>query len=80
MPAIEPHHKQNFEMLLRAAKNGDLALVDARDKETGETVRLIAAIQSPTEPGGDYLIIPIAKMIEEDPFERFDGPGHDQEG
>lgn len=63
--------KANYDTLLRAAINGDLALVDLRRKSDGKSVAGLCAIGV---DGGEFEIIPLAIMIEGNPFELFDPP------
>ena len=43
--AIPKGHKNNFETLKKAAVNGDLALMECTDKNTGKKVNVICAVQ-----------------------------------
>lgn len=71
MPALGEAAKANFGTLLEAADNGDLALVDALDRQTGQPVQLIVAVG---RDGGDYLLTPFAVLVEGNPFERYAPP------
>jgi len=71
---LPKHHKNNFETILRAAANGDLALVQCRMKSTGEIVAAVAAV---SWDGQHYTITPFALMIDGDPFELLDPPNPD---
>lgn len=70
--AIARGHKVNFDTLLRAAKNGYLALVECTDAKTGDIVIVLCA----TAPRGDGTveISPFAKMFNGDPFEELIPP------
>jgi hypothetical protein len=60
--------KANFETLKRAAANDDLALMDARRKSDDAKVALVAAVYLFDD---EYRIVPLAVMIEGDPYEDF---------
>ena len=76
MPRIEPGYIANFQTLLRAGDNGDLALLDCRDRATGAPVRVVAAVC--TDPDG-VTFVPLAKLFDGDPHEELDPPGYDME-
>lgn len=61
----------NFDTLLRAARNGDLALITTTEAATGERAVLIAAIAT---DGEDYHISPLARLIDGNPYELFNPP------
>lgn len=74
MPAIEKGYKKNFETFLRAAKNGDVALTDCYDIVEKKSVRMLTAISF---VDGEYVMAPIAVMVDCDPYERYLPPGYD---
>lgn len=57
--AISTDEKQNFETLRRACKNGDLALMECKDRKTGERVVVIGAVNCHVR----YSYVPLAKML-----------------
>jgi hypothetical protein len=61
----------NFGELVKAIQNEDVALLEAKHKDTGEKHLLIAiAVQQ-----GDMMyMLPIARMLEESPFESYEPP------
>lgn len=80
MPKIAKGYRENFNTLTRAAKAGDLALLDAMDTETGRPVVLVVAVAL---DGEEYTLTPFAVMIDGNPFARYlppavDGPGYDR--
>jgi hypothetical protein len=75
MPAIEKGYRQNFETLLLAAKNGDLALTDCWDTVEKKPVRMLTAISC--DDDGEYIMSPLAVMVDCDPYERYLPPGYD---
>lgn len=71
---IEEHHKANFNTLLRAANDGNLALLDVLDTQTGKPARALCAVE---HDGKSYTFVPLATMIEDDPYERYAPPSSD---
>ena len=69
--AIPNGAKQNFETLKRAAANGDLALMECKDKVTGELVDVICAV---IHNGQEIQFIPFGHMTRENPYERYETP------
>lgn len=61
--------KANFETLLRAAENGDLALLSGADAETGEHRAILAAVHQTED--GDYQITPFGNLAPGSPFEAY---------
>jgi len=74
---IAEHNRANFETLLKAFENGDIALLDVEDKATGESKAAIVAIG---KDGEDFTFTPLAIMIEGNPFELFNPPNSEEEG
>lgn len=71
--AISQHHVDNFQVFMLAIANGDVALVECKDKKTGETV--VAVCIATKGEDGTMELIPLAKMFENDPFDEIDPPG-----
>ena len=69
MPKINAAHAKNFATLNKAAKYGDLALLDAKRVKDGKTVALVVAMQH--EKNGEVTFVPLAVMIEGNPYEDF---------
>lgn len=66
---IQNGHKENLAAIYRAAENGDLGLVIARDAEMDKEVVLLIAI---SEHDNIFDITPLALMFSDfNPFERF---------
>ena len=64
--------RANFQVLLRAAENGDLALLECTDAETGDTRYVICAI---AQDGNGYVITPFGHMVaDRDPFAAYIPP------
>jgi hypothetical protein len=78
-PAAKPGpladgYRRNFATLLKAVKAGDVALVSARRQVDGGAVALVCAVN---RPGGEYELIPMAAMIDGDPFQIYEDPTAD---
>lgn len=69
--AILEGYKANFEILKRACKNGDLALMECQDKATQKTVIAICAVG---KEKGEYVFSPVAKMFDGNPYEELNPP------
>lgn len=64
--------KANFETLLSAASNEDLALVRSGLKSTGEPAALLCAVMG--ESDGTVEMVPLGLLIPGDPYELFEAP------
>lgn len=69
--AIAQSYKTNFETLNRAARNGDLTLVECTDKKTGEPVIALCAVYLYE---GEYNIVPFARMFDGNPYDELNPP------
>ena len=65
-------YKHNFETMLAAARNGDLALVECTDAKTGEIVIAVCIMIDHTDGSTD--IMPVAKMFNGNPYEELIPP------
>lgn len=70
--AIPKGHKTNFETLQRASDNGDLALMECTDRETGEPVYVVCAVYRDEQ--GFYNTVPMARMFDGNPYEQLRPP------
>lgn len=61
----------NFKTLLRAAKEGNLALVSSTRKSDGAQVALVCAMNATDE---HVFPSPLAVMVEGNPYELFEDP------
>jgi len=66
--AIPEGYKANFETILRAARNEDLALVECTNKDTGKPAYVLAAI-SGVGPDDKMEVVPLAMMFDGSPYE-----------
>jgi hypothetical protein len=69
--AIPEAHRKNFDTLLRAAEQGNLALMECVDAATGEPRYVICAIG---RKGSDYLFTPFCHLHDGNPFEAYIPP------
>lgn len=72
--AIGEGYKTNFETLQKAVKNGDIAIMECKDKATGDTAILVCAVQRPQMRGGEITMVPLARMIDGNPYELYEPP------
>lgn len=71
-PKLTKGYKANFKTLLTAANSGDLALVSAIRIADNQPVALVCAMQR--NPDETLTPIPLAVMVEGNPFELFRDP------
>lgn len=70
--AIPKGAKANFATLQRAIRDGNCALMECKDKKTGETVDVVCAAVRTSNGGAEFT--PLAVMVRENPYERFEPP------
>ncbi|MEC9264960.1 MAG: DUF6117 family protein [Pseudomonadota bacterium] len=68
---IPDHIRANFQTLMRAAENGDLALMECADAESGAPRYVICAVG---RNGGEYLFTPFGHLAEGNPYEAYQPP------
>jgi Family of unknown function (DUF6117) len=66
--SIPDHARTNFDTLLRAASNGNLALMECTDAITGERRYVICAVG---REGTDYLFTPFGHLADGNPFDAY---------
>lgn len=66
--AIPDPYRRNFQTLLQAAEQGDLALMECTDAQTGEPRYVICAVG---RDGSDYLFTPFGHLHDGNPFEAY---------
>ncbi|WP_068074323.1 DUF6117 family protein [Novosphingobium lentum] len=69
--SIPDHARDNFQTLLRAAANGNLALMECADSATGEARYVICAVG---RDDGDYVFMPFGHLADGDPYEAYTPP------
>ncbi|WP_199257907.1 DUF6117 family protein [Paracoccus binzhouensis] len=65
---IPDHIRANFQTLMRAAENDDLALMECSDAESGAPRYVICAVG---RNGGEYLFTPFGHLAEGNPYEAY---------
>src|SRR5690348_8856413 len=63
--------KSNYNTIVKAAKAGDLALLETQDAVTGQKVAALVAVNF---DGKDFEFVPLARMIEGNPYEQLNPP------
>lgn len=69
--SIPDHHRSNFNTLLRAAADGNLALMECTDAATGEARYVICAVG---RDNSDYVFTPFGHLVDGNPFEAYRPP------
>jgi hypothetical protein len=69
--AIPEYARANFETMLKAAGNGDLALMECVDAESGVPRYVICAVG---RENGDYLFTPFGHLADANPYEAYRPP------
>lgn len=64
---IEKGYTQNFETLRRAFHNKDVCLAECTDAKTGARVIAVCAVER--DRIGDFILTPLAKMFDGNPYE-----------
>lgn len=71
IPVIPEGHRVNFREMLKAADQNALALMVLWDQEE-ERFRPVICMMG--YENGNYFPVPVAMLIEDDPFVRFEDP------
>jgi len=69
--SIPDHARTNFNTLLRAAEDGNLALMECADAITGATRYVICAVG---RDGGDFVMTPFGHLADGNPYEAYVPP------
>jgi hypothetical protein len=69
--AIPEPFRRNFDTLLRAAEQGDLALLECTDAATVHPRYVICAVGF---DGSEYLVTPLGHLHEGNPYEAYVPP------
>lgn len=69
--ALKPGDRANFNTLLEAAKQGDLALMECTDAKTGEYRAVICAVN---HDGTDHVMVPLGHIATGNPYEDYKPP------
>ena len=70
--AIPKGHRQNFQTLVDAFNNGDVALMECELEATGETVAVICAASR--LPNGEIEFAPFAMLFNDNPYKMVNPP------
>jgi hypothetical protein len=69
--SIPDYARANFQTLLNAAANGDLALMECADAVTGEPRYVISAVG---REGEEFVFTPFGHLADSDPYEAYIPP------
>ena len=69
---IQLHHRHDFDTMVAAARNGDLALVECTDAKTGEVVIAVCIMVDHSDGSTD--IMPVAKLFSGSPYDELIPP------
>ena len=72
--AIPEAYRRNFDTLLRAVADGNLALMECTDTITGAPRYVLVAIG---RDGDDYVMTPFGHLHDGNPFGAYRPPGSD---
>jgi hypothetical protein len=75
--SIPDHISTNFDTLLRAASDGNLALIECTDAVTGEPRYVICAVG---REGTDYLFTPFGHLADGNPYDAYLPPAETPSG
>ncbi len=70
--AIPEAYIRNFQTMLRAAEQGDLALLECADAVTGAPRYVLCAVSL---QGSDYVMTPFGHLHDGNPYEAYVPPG-----
>lgn len=73
--AIPDHARSNFNTLLRAADDGNLALMECLDAVTGDRRFVICAVGRADD--GDYVMTPFGHLAVGNPYDAYLPPDPD---
>jgi len=66
--AIPKSHMTNFNTMMVAAKNGDLALMECTDAKTGDPRYVIVAVR---RDGEEFVMIPFGHLCMGNPYDEY---------
>jgi hypothetical protein len=72
--SIPDHARANFETLLRAAGNGNLALMECADATSGQPRYVLCAVGG---DGTDYVFTPFGHLADGNPYDAYLPPDPD---
>jgi hypothetical protein len=68
---IPSGYRTNFHTMLKAAGNGDLALMECQDNASKKKVYVVCMVG---RENGQYIFTPVAKMFDGNPYEEVNPP------
>lgn len=63
-----------LDTIYRAAREGDLALMECQDAKTGKPVAVVVAVNQPGDKGGEYSMVPLARLFDGNPYTLLNPP------
>jgi hypothetical protein len=73
--AIPDYARANFETLMKAARAGDLALMECTEAVSGETRYVLCAVGREFDRnGGDYVMTPFGHLAPGNPYDAYIPP------
>ena len=75
--AIPDYARANFNTLMRAADDGNLALMECADAHTGEPRYVLCAVH---RDGTEYAFTPFGHLAGENPYDLYVPPAPDARG
>lgn len=75
--SIPAHARTNFQTLVRAADDGNLALMECVDAQTGALRYVICAVD---RDSGDYIFTPFGHLADGNPYDAYLPPDPDEPG
>ena len=75
--AIPDYARDNFNTLMRAADDGNLALMECTDARTGEPRYVLCAVH---RDGTEYAFTPFGHLAGENPYDLYVPPAPDARG
>lgn len=69
--AIGRGDRRNFDTILKAARNGDLALLECVDTASGEKRSVVCAVN---RDGDGFAFVPLAKLFTGNPYDELTPP------
>jgi hypothetical protein len=71
--SIPGGHKLNFNTMLRAAQDGQLALMECTDQQ-GQPAYVVCMVNPPDEEHGEIEMVPVARLFNGNPYDEVNPP------
>jgi hypothetical protein len=72
--SIPGGYRLNFQTMLRAAQDGQLALMECTEKATGLSAFVVCMVNPPDEEDGEVEFVPVARLFDGNPYDEVDPP------